>query len=97
MGVEAEAERETLGGITLEQFAGVTGAHAEGISLDEVLAQEQIDAGAWPAAKRLWTKAIAESVSLQVQLHRARRVVQDCLVRAIRPLQEDEGSAAPNG
>lgn len=90
----SDADQEVLGGVSLEQFAGVMGARAEGVPLEEVLDQERIDLASWPQAKRLWTEAIAESVALQVRLRKARRIVQDCLARSIRPLQDDEASWA---
>lgn len=77
------------GGLTLEQFAGVSAALADGISLDEVLAQEQIDAAAWPDAERLWRQCIAESADLQLDHANARRVAEDCLARELAPLDSD--------
>lgn len=77
------------GGLTLEQFAGVSAALADGINLDEVLAQEQIDAAAWPEAERLWRQCIAESADLQLDHANVRRVAEDCLARALAPLDTD--------
>ncbi|MFO0615244.1 MAG: hypothetical protein U0414_21810 [Polyangiaceae bacterium] len=82
----------SLGGVTLEQFAGVTAATAEGIPLVEVLEQEQIPPEAWPEGARLWREAIVDTPSLQIELVRLRRVAEDCLRRDIDPLDGDASS-----
>lgn len=77
------------GGLTLEQYAGVTAAVAENIALADVLAQEQIDATAWPDAERAWREAIVGAPDLQLQLVQKRRIAEDCLSRKIEPLDAD--------
>ncbi|MFO0614819.1 MAG: hypothetical protein U0414_19685 [Polyangiaceae bacterium] len=78
--------------VSLEQFAGVTAAIAEGYPLDDVLAQEGIPADVWTVAARTWPKAFAESADLHLELIRKRRVAEDCLVRRLAPLDEDPGA-----
>lgn len=80
------------GGLTLEQYAGVTAAVAEKIPLADVLAQEQIDATEWPAAERAWREAIVSAPDLQMQLIRKRRIAEDCLFRKAEPLDSDPGA-----
>lgn len=82
----------TLGGVTLEQFAGVTAATAESIPLDRVLAQEHLAVDVWKAAAAAWREAIADSPSLQIELVRLRRIAEDCLHRRIDPLDGDPAS-----
>lgn len=83
-----------LGGISLSQYAGVTAALAERFELSAILEQEQIDPAAWPAASRAWTEAIVEAPDLQVELVRQRRIAEDCLGRAISPLDTDPAAWA---
>lgn len=78
---------ETL--VSLEQYAGVTTALSEGFPLNAILEQERIRASAWEEASRLWPKAVAKSTELFLELIEKRRVAEDCLGRAISPLDDD--------
>lgn len=88
MATDEESHR-SLGGVTLEQFAGVTAATAEGIPLDLVLAQEAIPADGWNAAATSWREAIADAPALVIELVRLRRIAEDCLARKVTPLDDD--------
>lgn len=88
MATDEESPR-SLGGVTLEQFAGVTAATAEGIPLDLVLAQEAIPADGWNAAATSWREAIADAPALVIELVRLRRIAEDCLARKVTPLDDD--------
>lgn len=81
--------RRALGGLSLEQFAGVTAATAEGVPLDRVLTQERLAEEVWRRAAPLWREAIADSPELQVELVRLRRIAEDCLRRDVSPLDSD--------
>ncbi len=78
-----------LGGLSLEQYAGVTTALAEGFALDAILTQEGIAFASWPDASRAWTEAIVDAPDLQIELIQKRRIAEDCLGREIAPLAED--------
>ena len=49
MTVSDPSQLPTVSGATLERYAGVSAAVAEGIPLSQVLEQEQIEAKDWPA------------------------------------------------
>ncbi len=83
------ADAIRLGGITLEQFAGVVIALEDEIPLAEVLAQEVIGEAAWAGAAKAWRGAIAGAPDLQILYVEARRVAEDCLARAVQPLDAD--------
>ena len=53
-----------IGGLSVEQVAGVHAATKEKIPLADVLAQERIDPAKWPAAEKAWREAIVESPDL---------------------------------
>ena len=72
-----------LGGLSLEQYAGVTAALAEQFDLSQILDQEGIDPSAWPAASRAWSRAIVEATNLQILLTEKRRIAEDCLARSL--------------
>jgi hypothetical protein len=78
-----------LGGLRVEQVAGVHAAVAEEIPLGDVLAQENIDPGKWPGAERAWREAIADSPDLQMNYARRRREAEDALTRETSPLADD--------
>ncbi|NUP11287.1 MAG: hypothetical protein HOW73_35015 [Polyangiaceae bacterium] len=80
---------ELLGGLSLEQFAGVTAALAEGFEPGAIFDQEGIDPATWPAAQRAWREAIADAHDLQMQYMQKRRAAEDCLRRPIDPLDDD--------
>lgn len=83
-----------FGGVSLEQFAGISAALADALPATEVFAQEQVDAERWPAAERAWREAIADSTDLQLAYMQKRRIAEDCLGRAISPLDDDPGAWA---
>jgi hypothetical protein len=75
--------------ITLEQFAGVTAALAEGFELAEVLEQEVISTEQWIEGSRVWPNLIAGSTDVYLELIEKRRVAEDCLGRKLAPLDDD--------
>jgi hypothetical protein len=83
-----------LGGVRLEQHAGVTAALADGIAVAEVLAQEGIDEAAWATADRMWVEALASSPDLTLRYMQRRRQAEDALARSIQPLDEDPSAWA---
>lgn len=93
MGADGRDE-PTFGGLTLEQHAGVTAAVAEGIDLDEVLGQEQIEAWVWRGADPAWKRALAESTELQLRYLCARRQAEDALARDIGPFAREPAAWA---
>ncbi len=76
-------------GVTLEQFAGVRAASAEGIPLGDVLAQEDIQSDAWANAALAWREAVAESQALHVELIQKQRIAEETLGRKVEPLDDD--------
>lgn len=83
-----------LSGLSLEQYAGITAALAEGFPLDTILEQEGIAREAWEEAARAWTKAVVAEMDLQLLLVQKRRIAEDCLGRAISPLDSDKSAWA---
>lgn len=76
-------------GVRLEQHAGVSAALAEGIALDEVLAQEEIAKSDWDAANPRWRSALVASPDMQAKYVQKRRVAEDALGRAVKPVDDD--------
>ncbi len=82
-----------LGGISLEQHAGVTAALAEGFSLAEVLEVEELDPVHWPAADTAWKARLAADgasggalfATYRNRVHEA----EDSLARRTAPVDED--------
>jgi len=93
-GAPAEGRGPVLGGLEVEQVAGVHAALAEGFALTDVLAQEQIDPAEWPAAERAWREALVDSPALQITYAQKLREAEDCLGREITPLAGDPGAWA---
>jgi len=87
-------EPHVIGGVSLEQHAGVTAALAEDLALEDVLAQEQIEPERWSEADRAWKRALAESSDLLLLYMQRRRQAEDCLARKIEPLDEDAAAWA---
>lgn len=83
------ASSPRIGGISLEQYAGVTQALAERLALDEVLAQERIPADVWRSAELAWREALVDAPDLQLELISVRRRAEDCLARPVSPLDDD--------
>ncbi|MFO0612398.1 MAG: hypothetical protein U0414_07415 [Polyangiaceae bacterium] len=78
-----------IGGITLEQYAGVTAALAEGHPLGAILKQERILETTWSEASIQWAAAIADATDLQLELVEKRQVAEDALGRPLPPLDDD--------
>ncbi len=76
-------------GVRLEHHAGVSAALAEGISLEEVLAQEEIAKRDWDEANPRWRSALVSSPDLQTKYVQKRRVAEDALARPIKPVDDD--------
>ncbi|MFO0551668.1 MAG: hypothetical protein U0271_25000 [Polyangiaceae bacterium] len=75
--------------VSLEQYAGVTTALAEGFARAEVLAQEQILEPDWNQAAADWPLKLAEEPALLDELARLRARAEDALFRKIEPLHSD--------
>lgn len=82
-----------LGGLGVEQYAGVTAALAEGFALDQILANEQLDPALWHATDSAWKRQLAidgvQGGSLFNAYRAKREVAEDCLARKVAPLEED--------
>ncbi len=83
----------SLGGVNLEQHAGVTAALAEGFPLDEILAAEQLDPARWRGADVAWKQRLAQDAASGAGIFPAHRLkveeAEDCLSRAVSPLDDD--------
>lgn len=75
--------------LTIQQFAGVTAALGDGISLEQVLEQEAIDPASFPAQAAAVRERIAASVTDHLDFLRALAVAEDCLGRKLFPLDEE--------
>jgi hypothetical protein len=81
-----------LHGVTLEQYAGITAALAEGLPLADVLREEQIPADAWPQADAAWKVQIAKdgpSGPLFTDFCAKKALAEDTLARAVAPIDAD--------
>jgi hypothetical protein len=78
-----------LGGLLLKQYAGVTAALDEGLSLSSILAQEQIAEADWTASEHAWREAIVDSIALQLELAKWTREAEDALHRKLDPVDSD--------
>jgi hypothetical protein len=81
-----------LGGMTLEQHAGVTAALAEGFTLDAAMANERLEVGLWRLADTEWKARVTED-GLSSALFGAYRAkleeAEEWLTRSVRPLEDD--------
>jgi hypothetical protein len=68
-----------LGGVSVEQVAGVDAAIALGFPLSEVLAQEQIASDIWSEASAQWKEALAKDPVLAEAYATKRREADECL------------------
>ena len=80
------------GGVSLRLFVAMQAALAEGFSLEQVLAHQQLPAEAWETAELEWTEALAGAPigselaeTYEVELFEARQRHS----RRVRPLDED--------
>jgi hypothetical protein len=75
--------------LTVEQYAGISAAIAEGYPLDAVLANEGLPARAWPEADTAWKlRLVADPVTFES--YRAKLgEAEDWLGRSVTPLDED--------
>jgi hypothetical protein len=83
---------ELLHGVSLEQFAGVAAALAEGFPLAEVLANEQIPPAVWPRADAAWKARAARDGAagpVFAGLREKRALAEDCLSRRVVPIDTD--------
>ncbi len=85
------APRE-YGGVTLEAYAGVVAALAEGFPLAEVLRRERIPSEQWGAAEPEWKRRLAEDGATggpYFALYQERlTVAEECLSRAVAPIDD---------
>jgi len=81
-----------LEGVSVEQYAGVSAALDEGLPLDAILEQEQIDEDAWSRVEPAWCVRVAEDVALSTEYGQRRREAEDCLARSIEPFDRDEAA-----
>ena len=82
-----------LGGVTLEQHAGVAAALSEGFALAQILATEQLDAAGWRGADVAWKQRLAQDGAAGGSTFTAYRVkleeAEDALSRSVTPLDDD--------
>jgi len=78
--------------ITLEQYAGVSAALAEGLPLGDVLRQEQFDEATYREAEPIWRERIADSVGTALEFTQKLTLAADCLARSLSPIQDDEAA-----
>lgn len=89
------AAPEPLEGLTLEQYAGITAALAEGHPLPAILANEGLPPDAWPAADIAWKARLAEDGvegPVFAQFRDKRAVAEDWLARKVDPIDSDLGA-----
>lgn len=86
---------ERLHDVSLEQYAGVAAALAEGFALAVILASEQIAPEGWPRADAAWKARVATdgAEGPLFAAHCAKRALaEDCLGRAVTPIDSDLGA-----
>lgn len=89
---EPDPSAERPHGVSLEQYAGITTAVAEGFPLGAVLANERLSPASWAEAEPAWKVRVArDGVSGQVfaELEQKRRIAEDTLARAVAPIDAD--------
>ena len=80
------------GDLTVEQYAGISAAIADGYPLDAVLANEGMALGAWPDADIAWKQRLVADPTA-FESYRARLgEAEDWLGRKVTPLDEDLGA-----
>jgi hypothetical protein len=92
MSADAPAQAATVHGVTLEEFAGVSTALAEGLPLDAILASESIPKEAWLAAEAQWKIRAAKDGAagpIFAELCDRRVVAEDSLQRSVAPIDSD--------
>ena len=89
-----QAGQEAIEGVTLEQFAAVNAATAEGFAMNAVLAIEGIAAKAWQTAKIAWLARVTTDASgpLFAKYQEALAAAEDNLAREVKPLEADLGA-----
>lgn len=76
-------------GLTVEQYAGISAAIADGYPLDAVLANEGFAPKAWPDADLTWKQALVADPTT-FESYRARLgEAEDWLGRSVKPLDDD--------
>jgi hypothetical protein len=80
---------DAVHGVSLEQYAGVTVALAEGLPIEAILANERIPADAWARADVAWKVRAAKDASVLAQLVGKRAVAEDVLARGVTPIDSD--------
>jgi hypothetical protein len=81
--------------VTLEQYAGVTAALADGFPLGAILDNEGLAPHAWRAAEIAWKARVARDGAggpLFTEMCTKRGVAEDCLARGVAPLDADLGA-----
>jgi hypothetical protein len=95
MALAMPAADEPLEGLTLEQYAGITAALAEGFALPAVLANEGLEPAAWPGADAAWKTRLAEDGAegaLFAAYREKRGLAEDHLSRKVDPIDSDLGA-----
>ncbi len=86
---------DLLHDVSLEQYAGIAVALIEGFPLPAILANEQIAPDRWPEADAAWKARVARDGvegPLFTALRDKRAVAEDCLARAVAPIDADLGA-----
>lgn len=83
-----------LGGLTLEQIAGVHAALHEKIPLADVLAQEQIEQETWALADKGWREVLADAPDQHLVFAEKLRIAEDALARPTPPYDQDPSAWA---
>jgi hypothetical protein len=79
-------------GVSLEQYAGVTVALAEGFPLDAILINDRVTRDVWSRAEPAWKVRVAKEGTagpLFAELSAKRIVAEDCLARGVAPIDAD--------
>lgn len=88
-------EPTTFAGLTVEQYAGIAAAVAEGLPLDTPLAWEGLSRRAWKAADLAWKQRLTQEGPegpLFREHTEARARAEDWLSRDVAPLSRDLGA-----
>jgi hypothetical protein len=86
---------ELLHGVSLEQYAGVTTALAEGFALEAILANERIAVDAWTRAELAWKVRVAKDGTagpVFAEFGAKRAMAEDTLARGVAPIDADLGA-----
>jgi hypothetical protein len=77
-------------GITVELYAGIKAAVAEGFEIERVLRAEGLDPAIWPKADAAWKVRLTRHPGALFSLYKEKLwEAEDCLSRAVSPLDSD--------